>query len=212
MAVKLNYIIAASNFESVRDRIALILKTEMDNQSLLRGTVQTPPLPVIPNLNYTASFYTERFTPVDKTEGNVITVDLFDISTSDQTPVSQSCECTYNIDIYTGAKETTTEGYYNSAVKLQRLAGLVRHVLQSPYNDRLQFANGIIERRSVSKIQFARVNDEQDAAFQRMARVTLVVKINENQNGITPITAGGYDTEIKIEETEQGYYLTYNNE
>jgi len=48
MAVKLNYIIPASNFEAVRDRIALILKTEMDNQSVLRGVVQVDPLPVIP--------------------------------------------------------------------------------------------------------------------------------------------------------------------
>jgi hypothetical protein len=212
MAVKLNYIIPASNFESIRDRIALILKTEMDNQSILRGTVQVPPLPIIPNLDYTANFYTERFTPVDKTEGNVITVDIQDGTTDNQTPVSQSLECNYNIDIYTGAKENSNPGYYNSAVKLHRLAGLVRHILQSPYNDRLQFANGIIERRSVSRLQFARVNDEQDATFQRMARVTLTVKMNENQNGITPITAGGYDTEIKISETELGYYLTYNNE
>jgi hypothetical protein len=213
MAVKLNYTIQASNFEAVRDRIASILKEEMDNQALLRGTPQVSPLPNIPNPDYTANFFTERFTPVGKEEGNVITVDLDGGSLDNQTPITQSFECRFNIDIFTGAKHTTTgEGYYNSAIKLHRLAGLVRHILQSPYYDRLSFADGIIERRSVSQIQFAKVNDEQDSTHTRMARITFTVRMNESSNQITPTTAGGYDTIIKIAETELGYLLTYNNE
>lgn len=213
MAVKLNYTIPASNFESVRDRIATILKEEMDNQALLRGTPQAPPLPNIPNADYTANFYTERFTPIGKEENNVITVDLDGGSLDNQTAITQSFECKFNIDIWTGAKATTTgEGYYNSAVKLHRLAGLVRHILQSPYYDRLSFADGIIERRSVSQIQFAKVNDEQDATHTRMARITLTVRMIESSNQITPVTAAGYDTIINIAETELGYLLTYNNE
>jgi hypothetical protein len=213
MAVKLNYTIAASNFESVRDKIATILKEEMDNQALRRGTPQAAPLPNIPNPDYTASFYTERYTPIGKEEGNVITVDIDNTQLDNQTPVSQSLECSFNIDIYTAAKQTTSNyGYYNSAVKLHRLAGLVRHILQSPYYDRLGLVNGIIERRSVSRIQFAKVNDEQDSAFMRMARIVFVVRINENSNQITPITADGYDTIINIEETEKGFLLTINND
>jgi len=211
MAVKITYQIPASNFEAVRDRIALILKTEMDNQALLRGTPQTPPLPNIPNPNYTASFFTERFTVVGKEEGNIITVDIVDGNPSNNTPISQPIEFTYNIDIYVNAVQNANYGYYNSAVKLHRLAGLVRHILQSPYYDRLDFANGIIERRTVSKIQFARVSDEQDGAFSRMARVTLTVKMNETQSGIAIVDSGGYDTIINIEETELGYLLIYNN-
>jgi hypothetical protein len=202
MAVKLDYIISQSNFEAVRDRIASILKEEMDNQSLLHSN----------DLDYTADFYTERYVPVDKSEGNVIVVDIAGGTLSNQTPVTQSFECTYNIDIYTEGKETSSNtGYYNSSVKLHRLAGLVRHILQSPYYDRLNFSNGVIERRSVSKIDFANVNNEQDGSFSRMGRVTLTVNINEESNGITPIDAGGYDTVIKIEETEKGFKLTYNN-
>jgi len=213
MAVSLNYTVAASNFETVRDKIATILKEEMDNQAIRRGTPQTPPLPNIPNPDYTANFYTERFTPVGKEEGNVITVDIDSGQFDNQIPISQSFECTFNIDIFTSAKHLTTgQGYYNSAVKLHRLAGLVRHILQSPYYDRLGLTNGIIERRSVSRIQFAKVNDEQDAAFTRMARVVFVVRMNENSNQITPVTAAGYDTIINIEETEKGYLLTYNND
>lgn len=212
MAAKLTYQIPQSNFETVRSAIAALLKVEMDNQAILRGTAQTPPLPVIPNPDYTAAFYTDRFEPVDNAEGNVIVVTAIGGQLDNQTPKSQSFECVFDIDIFTGAKETSAgQGYYNSTTKLNRLAGLVRHILQSPYFDRLGMANNIVERRSVSSIRFARVNDEQDTAFQRMGRVSLTVRIYEESSEITPITAGGYDTIINIAETEEGYLLTYNN-
>lgn len=215
MSVKLDYIIPASNFESVRDLIASILKLELDNQSVLRGTGGTgvPPSPVVPNLDYTASIYTERFVPVADEEGNVIVVGIEGGNLDNQTPISQSFDCSYYIDIYTNAKETSTNtGYYNSGVKLHRLVGLVRHILQSPYYDRLTCTNGIVERRSVSRIQFARVSDEQDASSVRMGRITLNVRTNENQNEITPTIAAGYNTVIKISTTNKGFLITYNNE
>ena len=202
MAVKLDYTIPESNFEAIRDRIAIILKEEMDNQSLLHGS----------DPDYTANFYTERFSPVGKEEGNVIVVDIEGGPLDNQTPKSQSLEFIYNIDIYTNSKETSSNtGYYNSAVKLHRLTGLVRHIIQSPYYDRLDFPDGIIERRSINKIQFARVNDEQDGSFSRMGRLTLTVRAYEQSNEITPLTTSGYDTIIKIEETDKGFKLIYNN-
>ncbi len=208
MAVKLNYIIPSSNFELIRDRIAVILKEEMDNQSILRGTGN----PVVQNLDYTADFYTERFTPVDKSEPNVVIVSLESSSLSNRTPISQSNECVFSIDIYTHANQTADHiGYYNSGVKLHRLIGLIRHILMSPNYDRLGFINGIIERRDVSQVQFASVNDEQDALFSRMARITFNVRMIETSNEIDPVEASGYDTVIKIEETEKGFLLTYNN-
>jgi hypothetical protein len=45
-----------------------------------------------------------------------------------------------------------------------------------------------------------------------MGRVVLTVRVNENQNGIEPTIAAGYDTIINISETEKGFLLTYNNE
>lgn len=202
MAAKLNYIIPAGNFETIRDVIAVLLKLEMDNQAILRS-----------NQDYTAEFYTERFTPVGINEGNVITVDLAGGQLDNQTPISQVFEATYNIDIFTGAKETSAnDGYYNSSVKLQRLAGLVRHILQSPYYDRLGLENGIVQRRSVSSIRFGSVNDEKDASFVRMGRIQLTVRIYEESNEISVLAAAGYDTVIKISETEKGFKLTYNNE
>lgn len=209
MAAKLNYTISQSNFESIRDVIAAILKVEMDNQAVRRGSGN----PVVPNANYTANFYTERYTPPGISEGNVISVNVEGGPFSGQTPKSQVYECVFNIDIFTSASETSTgEGYYNSSVKLHRLAGLVRHILQSPYYDRLGLSNGIVQKRSVGSIRFGNVNDEQDGAFVRMSRVQLTVDIYEESSEISPFIMAGYDTIIKIAQTEKGYLLTYNNE
>jgi hypothetical protein len=208
MAAKLTYQIPSSNFETIRNQIASVIKLELDNQAALRGVGN----PIVPNPDYTAEIYVERFTPVDKSEGNVIIISVENCRFNNQTPISQSNETLYSIDIYCNGIETLDiEGYKTSSIKLQRLCGLIRHILMSPYYDRLGLANGIIEHREVSQIRFARVNDEQDSVFSRMARMDVSVKMNENQNGIDPIIAGGYDTIIKIELTEKGYKLTYNN-
>jgi hypothetical protein len=201
MAAKLTYQVPPANFETIRDQIGSLLKLELDNQAALG---------VNPNL--TAEVYVERFSPVDKSEGNVIVVNVQGCKFNNQTPVSQSNETVYNVDIFTNAHETASvEGHKGSSVKLERLAGLIRHILQSPHYDRLGLANGIIEHREVSQIRFGPVNDEQDSVFTRMARVDVMVRMNENQNGIDPVVAAGYDTIIKIELTEKGYKLTYNN-
>jgi hypothetical protein len=214
MAAKLDYIITASNFETIRDSIASILVTEIANQSLLQGTISTaiPPLATIPNPDLIVSIYAERFSDVGIGEGNVIVVKVASIPLGDQTPISQVAKAVFNIDVYCNSTETVSvEGYYRSAVKLQKLCGVIRHIIQSPYYDRLGLANGIIQRRSVSSIDFNQPSDNNDGAYARMARITLEVDIVESQNGISVTTAEGYDTFVTLEETDLGYKYTKNN-
>lgn len=201
MAAILNFNIGQQNFELVRDRVAIILKEEMDNQA----TRQT-------NTELTGSFFVERFNPPNEDEGTVICINLDQCQFDCQTPVSQSNEIRINIDVFCDSVQSTVEGYERSGKKSARLAGLIRAILQNPQYDRLKFTNGIVERRSVPSIRFARVSDEQDARYTRMSRVELMVRVNEPVTGISPIEADGYDTQIKIELTEKGYKLTYNNE
>lgn len=202
MAALLLYSIGQQNYELVRDRIASILKTEMDAQA----TRQT-------NTDLTGTFFIERYTPPSESEGNVICVNCEQCQYDNQTPVSQSNEVQYAIDIFCDSSQIgAVDGYELSGKKLARLAGLVRAILQSPVYDRLLFANGIVERRSVTNIRFARISDEQDSHFVRMARVVLVVRVNETVPGISGISAEGYDSSMKIELTNKGYKLTYNNE
>lgn len=202
MAALLNFNIAQQNFELVRDRVAIVLKEELDNQATRQS-----------NTDLTGNVFIERFNLPSEDEGTVITVNVDACQYDNQTAVSQSNEIRLNIDVYCDSyQNASTEGYERSGKKAGRLAGLIRAILQNPVYDRLRFANGIVERRSVSSIRFARVSDEQDARFTRMARIDLMVRVNETVTGISPIDAGGYDTQIKIALTEKGYKLTYNNE
>jgi hypothetical protein len=200
MAAKLLYSIGQANFELVRDRIATILKEECDAQATRQS-----------NTELTGTFYIERFKAINESEGTVIVVSVDNCNYDDQTAVSQSNEVHYNIDIYNDKIQTSSaDGYELSSKENARLAGMIRHILQSPQYDRLLFTNGIVERRSVKTIRFARVSDEQDAYYSRMSRIDFVVKVNETVTGISPIVADGYDTQIKIESTSKGYKLTYN--
>lgn len=213
MAAKITYIIPTSNFESIRDRIGTILVAEFAAQSLLQGTIShaIPPLPTIPNPNYVVSVYTERFTPVDKSEGNVIIINLERIPFDNQTYRTQVGKAIYNIDVFCNGHETSTvEGYYGTSVQLQRLCSTIRHILQSPYYDKLDFASGIIQRRSVSSIDMAHPG-EHDGSFSRMGRVVFEVDMLESQNEISVVDAEGYDTSVTIEETSLGYKFTKNN-
>jgi hypothetical protein len=207
MAALLDYAIGQSNFELVRDRIATIVKEELDNQAILNGSI------AVPDPDLVADVYIERFSTPSEGEGTVIAVNLDNNRFDNQTAVSQLCEAHYNIDIFCNAVEDeNTEGYEKSGKKAARIAGVIRAILQSPVYDRLRFANGIVERRSVQSMRFARINDEQDAQYTRMTRIDVIVQVNETVTGIVPVTAAGYDTQIKIELTNKGYLLTYNNE
>jgi len=213
MAAKITYKIPASNFEAIRDRIASIITVELASQSILNGTISTavPPLATIPNPDYVVSVYTERFTPVGKEEGKVIIVNLERMPLSDQTYKSQVGKAVFNIDVYCNGKETSSvEGYYGSSVKIQKLCGAIRHIIQSPYYEKLDFTEGIIQRRSVTSIDMAHPGED-DGAFTRMARMQLEVDIFESQNEVSVISADGYDTVVTISETDLGYKFTKNN-
>lgn len=202
MAAKLLFNISQQNFELIRDRIALIIKEELDNQASA-GRQN--------NSELTGSVFIERYTPANEGEGTVICVNTDSCEYADQTPISQSNETRFFVDITSDKKASpTADGYELSGKKNARIAGLIRAILQNPVYDRLQFSNGIIERRSVKNIRFARVNDEQDAYYTRMSRVEVLVKMNEPVTGITPGIPEGYDTNIKIESTNEGFKLTYN--
>ncbi len=199
---KINIDIPQSNFELVRDKVAEIIKLELDNQAMRQN-----------NSDFTCEVFIERFSNVNEDEGNVIIVSVDTCELDNQTPVSQSNEQKINIDVFCAAASSqTSPGYEKSGKLITRLCGMITYILQSTVYDRLGFANGIVERRSVKNMRFARISDEQDAFYSRMGRVELMVKTNQTYTGIEPITAAGYDTIMKIALTEKGYKLTYNND
>lgn len=202
MAVKLNYDIAPSNLELIRDRIGIILKEELDNQA----TRQADEL-------LTAEIFTERYTPPDEQEDRIIIIGIDRGTYEHQTSLDQRADFNFTIDIYTKGKQSQAEsGYLNSSKKLHRLAGLVRSIIMAPVYVRLGFdTSPIIARRSVNAMAFDPTNDQEDMNYFRMVRIVLKVEFCEEQPAEIPTEAAGYDTQVKIELTEKGYKFILNN-
>lgn len=197
----LDYSISETNFEMIRDRIGAILKDELDNQATLQA-----------NPDLTAEVFAERFSPVDPAEGNVLVVYVDRGNYTHQTEITQRGKFNYFVDIFTFGKQSDTEtGYYKSSKKCQRLAGLILNIIQAPDYKKLGFANGIVYHRAVQDIQFDHPQDNQDTKYARMGRVIIMVEHHNEVPATDPITASGYDTQVKLEETEKGYQYIINN-
>jgi hypothetical protein len=227
---KIDVAIAPSNFEYVRDQIGAILKIELDNQANLWGIsashaylidnvylqngfyLADTATPLIPDTDLTAEVWVERFTPIDRVEGNTIEVGILKMDLDNQTPISQRNSVNYAIDVFVNAKEIgEDDGCYLSGAKLHRLIGLIRAIIQNPIYDKLGFAPGFIERRSIKQILFSEKDDNHDTINSRMARIILQVDMHEESSGIQPIQASNYQTVVKLAATEKGHKFIYIN-
>ena len=86
----LDYDIAETNFELIRDRIGAILKDELDNQATRQA-----------DTDLTAAVFTERYVPVDPSEGNVLVVYVDRGNYTQQTEITQRGKFNY----FVSAKE-----------------------------------------------------------------------------------------------------------
>lgn len=200
MAAQIPVLIPPEGFEYVRDRIALILAEEITNQFVLGGEEAL-------GLTKVAL---ERTVPFDKTEMPCINVNLQRSTQDGQVAVNTDETTFFNIDCYqSGITSDTNEGDVLSKLKLHRLMGVVRSIIENPRYKTLGFAPGFIMNRHVVSMDFAPV-DNMDALSISMGRVLLSVKIPENTELIEPVIASGFDTEMKLDLTDKGYAYTIN--
>jgi len=122
---KLTAIIPAQGFELIRDRIAVILVDEIANQITLGIGAE-----------FNAKVFVERIVPIDKSETPLINV-LYSRTGYDNNDFDSSDgQNTYHIDIYAKANakpSTNSEADNLAQVKLARLIGIVRAILESPH-------------------------------------------------------------------------------
>lgn len=192
-------LIAPQAFEVVRDQVGAILAEEMHNQSVLDGN--NPEIdPVI---------WVERFIPFDRSELPAVNVTLAK-GQIDGTTVAQSDGMyTYNIDVYSKAKETAGEKADKTAMlRLQRILGLCRAILMDAQYKTLGFAPPFVMMRQVNSLSIAEP-DQRDAASSVMGRVTLQVKVPEITALLVPQNLAQSNTQVKLEETDKGFYYSF---
>lgn len=190
--------IPPQGFELVRDRIALILADEIANQYLLTA-----------NEDINATVFLERTVPVDHTECPVVNVSLRTANFADHVAINTDDTVFFNIDVYHKSKtEGDSKGDSLSNLKLQRLLGLCRAILENPVYKRLDF-NGVafIQNRHFESMEIAEPG-KQDALSTSMGRLVFSVRIPEVTQLVLTTIAGGFDTSMKMELTDKGYTFT----
>lgn len=200
MASIIENIIPRQGFEIVLEKIAVILFEELTRQKSLQ------------TLGDDFGVYIERQTAYDKNEGIVISVGMDGADYVGKNQFDVQGNTTYFIDLYTTGDETlVTTGDNNSRFLTLKWLGMMRSILSSTKYKTLGFQPGLIGGTMVEKIQNQLSYGNGDANFIKFARITFSVRIQENQEMWTSIELQGNDTTIKINETEKGFKLTFNN-
>jgi len=192
---KITAIIPPQSFEIIRDRIAEILIDEIDGQAVL---------------NYSAYLESVKVF-VEETIIDAVTTPTINVSVaagtySNKTQGSASGLYIYHIDVYTSAKSTNdAPGRKISALRLHKLLGLVRYILEDPIYKTLGIVPGTIERTMSSEINI-RQAQAQDAHNIVMGRLTFQVQARESNALLSANLISGFETKIKLNETQKGYF------
>lgn len=191
--------IGRQSYELVGDRVAEIIADELPAQFAL--STAAPEIKAA----LAALVYTERVVPFDKTEVPCVNIQLASGDYAGQTIKQDDATYTFLIDCYASAKDKDgVKGDQFALVKLKKLMGVVRAILKDTRYKTLGYAPGFIMSRQISGIAIAN-NAQQDATHTVMGRLTLVVKVPETVDLIEPELIAGYQTTVKLFDTDLGY-------
>lgn len=196
-------VIPPQGFEIVRDRIGEILFDEISSQ-----VAQSY------NTDIDAQVYVERSNQIDKTELPLINISLSTGSYDNKNQGNLNGTYIFDIDAYTHSKSTEDEsGDVLAALKLQRILGVCRAILENPVYKTLGYMPGFIIRTGCSDINIAIPGaGKLDTLNTLMGRLSFTVVLIENTELIVPVLIAGYDTSIKMVLTNTGYKYVGNTE
>lgn len=193
---KITNIIPKQHFEIIRDRIAAIIAVELDNQFMISG-----------NYDLDAGIYIESNDYyLDKIDMPAINVSISNGKWGNESQGSSDGVYEYNIDFYTNSKTTDDgTGDFLAALKLQRLAGVVRAILKDPIYRKLDFTTPFIQNVTVSELNIRAVGRD-DALNTAMCRFTFTVKANETTELLNALKVEDWQTKVMLGNTTNGYF------
>lgn len=187
-------VIPAQGFELIRDRIGAILFDEIQNQGVVGGDVFLTSVKV----------FSERSNSFDKTELPAINVCVAGGNYGNKQQGNSDGTYTYNVDVFCNAKTSDGEaGDEKAAVRMERLLGICRYILEDPLYKTLGFAPPFIGNTHCVEINIAAAGKD-DADTTRMGRLTFSVRCAETNSLIVPVLIGSYVTHVILSEG-QGY-------
>lgn len=189
----INTQIQPSKFEAIRDRIALILAMELENQFVTFGDYELD-----------LDVWTERGEKIDNSECPAIIVSLASGDFSSQHQGSYLGEYTYNVDIYSSKMSEDEEyGSTLSTIALHKIAGVCTKIIEDPQYKTLGFQAPSISHREVSNMIIA-PPDPNDAAYVAVGRLVVKVNVVEGTELLNALNFEGADTSVKLYNTNKG--------
>jgi len=188
-------------FEIIRDRVAEILADELLNQSALNAD---------PNL--AADVYLERLVPFSQDELPVVNVFVADGKFDRFTIDSQTGEHIIAIDVFdrgsTEGESKEDRGDLISTRKMTRIVGVIQAVFSHWKYLKLGFAENFIDRVEIQSYKLMEPISAADGSNVSKGRILLMVKAEECLAAPVPNLIDGYDTAVKLHETEFGYVFS----
>ena len=190
--------IGAQHFELVRDRIGEVLALELVNQC---DNLQ----PSISGLK--PAVWLERTTTIDVSEMPALNVFIADANFSNKDARQVDGVYTFEVDLYTrsGTNAGLASGESQSRRKAQRLAGIVRTILESPAYKTLGFAPGFIGGSMVNSMVFPVSQQPLDAASVTQMRIGFSVRVAEDSQLGEGVPLALLSTTVKLYNTNKGY-------
>lgn len=190
-------------FEFVRDRIAEILIDELESQAVDHYNLYA---------DIGGRVFVERSIAFDKTHLPCINVSVGTGTYANQHQGQSQGEYTFFIDVHTNAEAITGERSSDKVAMIhaQRLAGLIRAILENPIYKTLGFKPPFISRRYMEKFDIA-APKANDALHSSMIRQYFHVSVAETSILKTPPLIDGYDTEVTVNNTSEGYQYIGEN-
>lgn len=195
----INGTIPQQNFELIRDRIGAILAEELARQVVLSG-----------NMDLDVDVYVERLVRVNHSEMPLVNIQLARGDYAGQIAIQSDGTYRYNVECYTSAKSKEGEdGDSLAMIKLQRLLGVCRAIIENSEYLTLGFAPPSIMFRHVESIGVMDPNGkEEDATSSTVGRLVVVVKVGEDVELKDGVMWAGSDTVMKLGLTDKGYKFT----
>jgi hypothetical protein len=190
--------IARRAYELIRDRICQILVEEIQTQEVLTYDTEL-------QLKGDGVFM-ERMIPFDHTECPAINVGMERGDYSNYHLGQSDGDYRFFIEVNTSAvSKDGKRGDERSKVLCEKIMGVCMAIIDDPIYVTLGFAPGLIRHRHVESFVFAE-NTRQDSENVTMARVAVVVKAVESFKLQNASVASGYDTHVRIHDTDKGYF------
>lgn len=200
---KILFPIPPSSFELIRDRVGEIISTEILKQKALTKERTK---------EYFSTVWLERYVPFGYEELPCINIRLQDGQFSNHDAQMHDTKVSINIDVYTSARGTSNDdGDKLSLFMLHKILGLCKGIIHNPNYITLGFQPPFIKSRRVVSMRISDEEDNQDAENAQMGRLTLEVDTFDCYENINAQNMVGYDTVVKLDETEKGFYFKLNN-